>query len=213
MAGGLWAAVGILMALLERERTGRGQRVEASLLGGALSFLPLPMAHHRGGQPVQRGTNELNGGLACYNVYETLDGEYMTLAALEPEFWAEFCHAVGREDLLGQHLAPAISGEPAYEELRALFRSRTRKDWTEALAGTDACCDPVLTFGEALACPPVQALDVLADEGLLPPVSLSSREWPCTHAAPALGEHTATVLAEVGYDVQAVARLQAEGVV
>jgi alpha-methylacyl-CoA racemase len=213
LGGALWATIGILMALLERERTGLGQRVDGSLLGGALAMMPLALARYRGGQPMTRGTGELNGALVCYNVYETRDGGYMTLGALEPEFWAAFCLAVGREDLLGQQFAPAVPGEAAYEELRALFRTRTRQEWIEAMAGTDACCEPVYTLGEALESAPIQALQMLSGEGLLPPLRFSARpEWPVQSAA-TLGQHTAELLAGLGYDEGEVERLRAEGVV
>lgn len=212
LAGAMWAVAGILLALLERERTGRGQRVDSSLLGGALSFMPLPVSRYLGGQPVVRGTGDLNGGVVCYNIYETRDGGYMTLSALEPQFWDSFCRAVGREDLLGQQMSPAINGEPAYEELCALFRERTREEWVDSLAGVDACCEPVYTVAEALASAPVQALNMLAEEGLLPPVHLAHHDRSISPGA-TLGQHTSILLAELGYDSSTIDRLQDDGVV
>jgi crotonobetainyl-CoA:carnitine CoA-transferase CaiB-like acyl-CoA transferase len=213
LAGALWAAVGILLALLERERTGRGQQVDGSLLGGALSFLSLPVARLQGGEAMHRGSGDLNGGLVCYNVYETQDGEYMTLSALEPAFWAVFCQAAGREDLLGQQMSPAIPGEVTYEELCALFRGRTRQEWVETFAEVDACCDPVYSVEEALASAPVQALDMLTPFGLRPPVRLSSRQDDVPSTAPGLGQHTLELLGELGYDRASVQRLCEQGVV
>jgi crotonobetainyl-CoA:carnitine CoA-transferase CaiB-like acyl-CoA transferase len=142
LAGALWAAIGILLALAARERTGQGQRVDTSLLGAALACMPGPVARHLGGQPMARGSSDLTGGAVCYQVYETADGGHVTLAALEPQFWSAFCRAVGREDLVDQQFAPAVPGEPAYEELRALFGTRTREEWAE-LAPRDGCCEPV----------------------------------------------------------------------
>jgi crotonobetainyl-CoA:carnitine CoA-transferase CaiB-like acyl-CoA transferase len=213
LTGAMWAAIGILAALLAREQTGLGQRVDASLLGGALSCLPMAVAQHQGGQPMARGASDLTGGLVCYNIYETRDGRYMTLSALEPEFWASFCLAVGREDLLGQQLAPARPGEPAYEELCALFSSRTRLEWTEALAGVDACCEPLYTLGEALDSAPVQALDMVTGLGLLPPVRLSRQKMHAGRPVPGLGQHTAALLAELNYDALKIQDLQIEGVI
>jgi len=220
LAGALWAAVSILLALLARERTGQGQRVEGSLLGAALSCLPVAMAQHAGRQPMEQDGGNLTGGLICYHVYETQDGEYMTLAALEPEFWAAFCRTAGREDLIEQQFAPALPGERAYEELRALFRTRTRQEWMEALKGTDACCEPVYTLNEALASAPVQALGMLTGAGLLPPVRLSAQPARPSNPdrmpfirAPSLGQHTAALLTELGYDAAEVERLEGQGVV
>ena len=213
LVGALWGAVGILLALLARERTGKGQWVAGSLFGSALACMPVALARHLGGQPTARGINDLTGGRVCYHVYETQDDKYMTLAAVEPQFWVAFCHAVGRESLLGQQFAPAVPGEPAYEELCALFRARTRQEWVEALAGVDACCEPVYTVGEALASLPVQSLNMLAGEGLLPPVRLSTQQGRPTNPAPALGQHTAALLVELGYDAAEVDRLRGQGVV
>ena len=213
LSGALWAASGILKALLERERTGQGQRVDSSLLGGALSFLPLAAAQVRGGQPPVRGAGELTGGVVCYNLYETHDGRTMALSALEPQFWSAFCQAVGRTDLSGHQFAPATSGEPAYDELCALFRTRTQQEWQELLSRVDACCDPVYNVEEALASAPVQALGMLSEEGLRPPVQFSGQPVGATSKAPLLGEHTAAILAELGYSSADAEALREQGAV
>jgi crotonobetainyl-CoA:carnitine CoA-transferase CaiB-like acyl-CoA transferase len=213
LAGALWATIGILYALLERQRTGSGQHVESTFLGGALSFLPLAVSRQIGNQPVERGASDLTGGLVCYSIYQAGDGGYVTLAALEPQFWAAFCQAVGREDLLGQQYAPTIPGEPVYEELCALFRRHTRQEWAQLLDGVDACCEPVYAVEEALASIPVQALNMLVDRELLPPISLSAQQERATAPAYPLGEHTGALLAELGYDIEQKARFREQGVV
>ncbi len=213
LTGALWAAIGILLAVVARQRTGRGQRVDASFLGAALACLPLPVARQRGGLPMARGGSDLTGGVVCYQVYETADGGYLTLAALEPQFWAAFCQAVGREELIGEQYAPAVPGQPTYEALRALFRSRTRQEWAGMLAETDACCEPVYTLAEALASPPVEALEMLTDIGLLPPVRLSAGPSPAPVPAPALGQHTLPLLTGLGYTPAEIAALREKGVI
>ena len=213
LTGALWAATGILAALLERGHSGQGQRVDSSLLGGALSLLPLAVSQLQAGEPPERGAGMLSGGLVCYNLYETRDGKTMSLSALEPAFWAAFCQSVGREDLLGEQFAPALPGEPAYDELCALFRTKTREEWKELLAGIDACCEPVYSLEEALASSPVQALQMVAEVGLLPPVRLSGQSTGRTAPAPPLGEDTAAILAELGYDAAQTEELREQGVV
>ena len=213
LGGALWAALGILLALVARERTGLGQRVDGSLLGGALAYMPLAVARSTGGQPMQRSGSDLTGGVVCYNVYETRDGKYMTLGALEPEFWAAFCVAVGREDWVGHQFSPAIPGEPAFEQVCALFKTRTRQEWQETLSSVDACCEPVYAVQEALQSGPVQALDMLNGGEVLPPVRLSAQPARPPEPAPTLSQHTAPLLAELGYDATEVARLQRQGIV
>ncbi len=197
ITGALWAAIGILLALAGREQTGRGQRVDATLLGGALACLPVAFAHLVGGQPIPRGRGELSGGVVCYNVYPTADGGYVSIAALEPEFWAAFCQVAERADLLPCQFDPALPGEPTWESLCTLFRRRTRVEWAELLAGVDACCEPVYSLVEALDAPPLQALGMQRESGLLFPLQLS--DWPAhpVAPAPALGQHNVELLAEL----------------
>jgi alpha-methylacyl-CoA racemase len=213
VAGALWAAIGILHALLQRDVSGCGQHVEASLLGGALSLLPLAVAGHRGGQPLQRGSSPLTGGVVCYHVYDTQDGHYMSLAALEPEFWVAFCTAVDRQDLLGDQFAPAVDGEPAYDELCHLFRGRSREEWIRLLASVDACCEPVYSVSEALASAPVHGLGIVDRSGLLPPFQLSAQPREVPRAAPALGQHTRELLGELGYSAEDLERLAAQKII
>jgi crotonobetainyl-CoA:carnitine CoA-transferase CaiB-like acyl-CoA transferase len=211
--GALWAAFGILLALQARERTGQGQRVDTSLLGGALACMPVAVAHFLGGRPIERGQGMLIGGVVCYNVYETKDGRYVTLGALEPQFWAAFCQTVGRDDLVPRQFAPAVAGEPTYDELRVLFRTRTRQEWVEAMTGVYTCFEPVYDVEEALASAPVQALEMQSGYGLLPPVRLSAQPKRSADRAPVLGEHTTTLLAELGYDAATIEELRVQGVV
>ncbi len=213
IAGALWTVIGVLLALVERERSGRGQRVDGSLLGAALACLPVAVARQAGGQPMARGASDLTGGPLCYHIYETADGRFMAIAALEAEFWAAFCHAVGREELIAQQFAPAVPGEPAYEAMCALFRARTQQEWAEALAGVDACCEPVRRLDEALTSAPVQALGMLAEAGLLPPIHLSAHTRPSADTAPSLGQHTAELLGELGYSEADISAFGQQGVI
>ncbi len=215
IGGALWATVGILLALLARERSDSrpGQRVDGSLLGGALACMPMAVAHAVGGQPLERGASTLTGGVVCYAIYETQEGGYVTLAALEPQFWAAFCRAVEREDLIGQQFTPAIPGQPAYDALCDLFKTRTRQAWVEALAGVDACCEPVYAVAEALESAPVKGLGMLSDAGLLPPIQLSAQPARLGRPAPALGAHTDGLLRELGYDDVVIQSLHERGVV
>jgi crotonobetainyl-CoA:carnitine CoA-transferase CaiB-like acyl-CoA transferase len=214
LTGGLWATIGILLLLFSRARGGGGGRANASLLGAALACLPMAVASEAGGAPLGRGASELTGGLLCYNVYECKDGRFLTLGALEPEFWKAFCTATGRPDLVPEQFSHASPGEPAYEDLCRIFRTRTRDEWVSLLHAADCCCEPVLSMAEAQQSPAIGALGMLADGALRPPLVLGDKV-PGHGAVRAaeLGEHTAEVLAELGYDAGQVEALRREGVV
>jgi alpha-methylacyl-CoA racemase len=211
--GGLWAVIGILTALQSRQTTDRGMKVDGSLLGAALASLPVEISRKMGGKPMGRGAGNLSGGLVCYNIYETKDGEYMTLAALEPKFWRNFCEAIGRDDLLGEQFAPAITGKFAYEELRVLFRLRTREEWINLLDGVETCCEPVQSLEGALVSGPIQSLGMLWDNGLSPPIRLSIKPESVEEDAPKLGQHTDELLRELGYIDAELVRLRSMNVI
>jgi crotonobetainyl-CoA:carnitine CoA-transferase CaiB-like acyl-CoA transferase len=161
---------------------------------------------------MKRGGSDLTGGVICYNVYRASDG-YMTISALEPEFWAAFCEGIRRVDLIGQQFARAVPGEPAYDALCALFRSRTRQEWVEAFSDVDACCEPVYNLEEALASDPVEALRILSSSGLRPPVRFSEKAVESPLAAPGMGEDTIAILGELGYSPSEVDQLRLRGIV
>jgi alpha-methylacyl-CoA racemase len=137
-AGAQAAVIEVLAALLERAHTGRGAHVVVSMTHGSHRFV----AHKLHGEPVPR---LLTGGAACYRIYETADGRYLTVAALEPKFWRNLCALLDREDLIESAFAPRLP------ELEELFRSRTQREWLELLEGKDTCVGPVLTLAEAAA--------------------------------------------------------------
>jgi crotonobetainyl-CoA:carnitine CoA-transferase CaiB-like acyl-CoA transferase len=131
-AGAQGAVIEILAALLE----GGGARIVVSMTHGSHRFV----AHRLAGEPVPR---LLTGGVACYCLYETADGRYLTVAALEPHFWRNLCALLERPDLVDRAF------EPELPELAALFRTRTLDEWLALLEGADTCVGPVLTLSEA----------------------------------------------------------------
>ena len=121
--GALMAAVGTLVALRERDRSGQGQMIDCSMFDGSLSFLAMLAGEMLAGGPApRRGELRLAGGLVCYRPYRCADG-YVTLAALEPKFWSAFCRGVGREDLAEHAFDPP--GSDAHRALCEIFAGRT----------------------------------------------------------------------------------------
>jgi alpha-methylacyl-CoA racemase len=149
--GGLMLAYGVLLALLERERTGRGRVIDAAMVDGASILFAMFAQAARGGQWGPRGTNLLDTGAPVYDTYETADGQYMAVGALEPQFWAELAARMGLTDLPDRDDRaqwPALRAR-----LEAAFRSRTRAEWEAVFEGSDACVSPVLSMTEALEHP------------------------------------------------------------
>lgn len=152
--GSMYLIVGILAALLERQGSGRGQVVDAAITDGVLSMMTLSCAQAwRGEFSEQRQSNLLDGGTPWYGVYETADGKHISVAALEPQFFATLCERVG----LDPSWQAARNDRARWGALRAefsrVFASRTRDEWTALLASIDACVAPVLTLSEALRHP------------------------------------------------------------
>ena len=220
--GALMAAVGILTALRERDRSGEGQVVDCSMFDGSLSFLAMLAAEFLAGGPApRRGELRLSGGVVCYRPYRCADG-YVTLGALEPKFWSTFCTGVGREDLLEHAFDPPASD--AHRALEAIFAGRTREQWRAFAAKYDCCLEPVMDLDEALDSELVAAREMVvsvdqpgADRPvrlLGVPVKLCRTPGDATRApAPGLGEHTAEVLAEVGFSEAEIEALHAAGAV
>jgi len=202
VAGGLYAALSVLGALLSRELgTGDGEHLDVAMTDAVVTMHhPLAGAALDGADPRARGT-ALTGGLPWYDVYEAADGEYLALAALEPAFWAAFCEAAERPDLVDAHLSADPDERAALrEELRALFRQRPRAAWLERFDGVDATVAPVRTVREAVESPQVRERGLLeagpAGERVGFPVRSSAGRPGTDERVPALGEHTDSVREE-----------------
>ncbi|GAA0990725.1 CaiB/BaiF CoA-transferase family protein [Acrocarpospora macrocephala] len=145
--GGLMLAYGVLLALIERGRTGQGRVIDAAMVDGAALLLAMFFQASQTGFWGARGTNLLDTGAPMYDTYETADGKHLAVGALEPQFWAEMLGKLGLTDLPDrddQANWPVIR-----DRLAAVFATRTRADWEAVFAGSDACVSPVLELTEA----------------------------------------------------------------
>jgi alpha-methylacyl-CoA racemase len=142
-AGGLSAVAEILAALLERERTGRGRRIELSLTHGAHRLV----AYRLGGDPLPR---LLTGGLACYRIYETADRRYLAVAALERPFFVRLCELINRPELVDRQYDVDAQDELA-DALAEVFAAKPLATWLELFDGEDVSVGPVATLEEAAA--------------------------------------------------------------
>jgi crotonobetainyl-CoA:carnitine CoA-transferase CaiB-like acyl-CoA transferase len=218
--GALMAAFGILAALRERDRSGEGQLVDVSMFDGALSWLAMVAARvFAGGEQPRRGHELLGGSLVCYRPYRCADG-WVTLGALEPKFFAAWCHGVGRPDLIEQQFERP--GSAAHAEIEAVFAQRTRAQWAAFADEHDCCVEPVLEVEEALESELVRAREMVLEfeqpgagtvRGLGMPVKLSRTPGRVRRGGPSLGEHTTEVLRESGFADAEIAALLESGAV
>jgi crotonobetainyl-CoA:carnitine CoA-transferase CaiB-like acyl-CoA transferase len=220
--GALMAAVGILVAVLAREQTGRGQLVDVAMLDGAVAWnVYHTLLWMLAGRLPERGRTQLTGHHPCYAVYETKDGRFVTVGAYEGHFWAALCRAIGREDFIPHQWDEGEQRDEMFRVFRAAFTERTRDEWVAALAERDICFGPVNTVEEALADPQVghRGMAVTIDTPLGPllmpgpPIKLSDTPAAIRTPPPAFGEHTDAVLGALGFDAAAIAKLRADGVV
>lgn len=189
LAGGTMQAVNrILLALIERAQTGRGRFIDVSMTGGLSALMTIPNASYKAsGKPMRCANETLTGRYACYNVYQSSDGAWFAVGALEPKFWRAFCIALNCEDLC----AGQFAGEPRQTAIVArvaeLFAARRGSEWREFWASIDACVTPVLSVAET----PMMA----------------------TGVAPELGEHTREILRGIGYNDARIDELAARGAI
>ena len=216
--GGMLLAVGVLAALVERGRSGLGQVVDAAMTdGSALLNAFLYGMLSSGLWTEERGTNVLDGGAPFYDTYETSDGGYVAVGALEPKFYAELVAGLGLgdADLPGQY---DRAGWPVLrEQFAAAFAKRTRDEWAEAFGGGDACVAPVLTPSEAPGHPHNAARGTFVEAGGVvqpAPAPRFGRTAPGAPRPPVRpGTDTGAVLGDLGLSGEQIAVLRAAGTV
>ncbi|MBX7116235.1 MAG: CoA transferase [Myxococcaceae bacterium] len=217
--GGLFSLVGILAALYARERTGQGRFVDVSMTESAMAFLHLGLGARRlmgkEGLPLQRGAELLNGGVPCYGVYRTFDGQYLAVGALEPKFFEALCEALGRVDLVDGAYDTGERGQAVRRELERIFSSQTAQHWLNTFAGCEVCVE-LVAEGDVVFDDPQHAerrvFDAVPGSTALrtPLVSTlpQSAAWP-----PELGQHTDEILAQAGFSSTQIADWARAGIV
>ena len=206
--GAMTAALGILIALRERDRSGEGQFVDCSMFDGSLSWLAMVAADALAtGAARRRGELPLAGHYICYRPYRCADG-YVSLGALEPKFWQAWCRGVARLDLIAEPARPARLAD-ATAAVSEIFAQRTREQWRAFASEHDCCLEPVLGLDEALDSELVRAREMIVAvdqpgreepvRQLGAPIKLGrTPAQPGRTPGPALGEHTEEVLAARG---------------
>jgi alpha-methylacyl-CoA racemase len=214
--GGMLLAFGLLCAIHEAARSGRGQVVDAAMVDGTAVLTT--MFHGLRAQGLwydEPGTNWADSGAPYYEVFETADGEYVTVGALERPFYDELVERLG----LDARELPPRGDEANWPDLKerfaAVFRTKTRDEWCAVLEGTDACFAPVLSFAEAPLHPHNVARDTFVEHcGVVQPAPAPrfGRTPPALSSPPpSPGEHTTAVLSDWGFSVDEIERLRSDG--
>jgi alpha-methylacyl-CoA racemase len=215
--GALYLAFGILAALFERQRSGLGQVVDAAMVDGAASLMSIFYGLQAGGQwdAQHRGANLLDGGAPFYDTYETADGRHVAIAAIEPKFFAELARRVGLDERFVKRQYDRRLWPEMRQALAVALRQRTRDAWCAELEGCDACFAPVLSMSEAPLHAHAMARQAFVEVGGVVQPAAAPRFGRSTPApprpAPAVGEHSAEVLAEAGLTPEDIAALRAAG--
>ncbi|MGD0290151.1 MAG: CaiB/BaiF CoA-transferase family protein [Candidatus Binataceae bacterium] len=216
--GGLYLALGVVAGLLEAQKSGKGQVVDAAMVDGAASLLTAIYGMHASGMwSDKRGDNILDTGAHFYDVYETKDGEFVSIGSIEAKFYAELLKLSGLE---GQEM-PRQMDRKAWPDLKekfaALFKTKTRAEWCKIMEGSDICFAPVLSMAEAPKHPHNQLRGTFVEvEGVVQPgpAPRFSRTPSKIQRPPAKpGEHTEEALREWGFSAGELEKLRGAGAI
>ena len=228
----LHGALGIVLALFARERTGRGQHVDVAYLDTSVSLLaatPNMRFFFSDGIAPRRGEGFLGGSYPYYAIYETRDGKLLTIGCTEPWLWENFCKAIERPELArfartnDQFVRAAnAEEEAARREIEAIIRTRDRDEWYERLVRADVCVGKVYEIDEMVRDPQLNHRQMIVDVehpthgrvrqiGIA--IKLSDTPGSIRSAAPLPGEHTAAVLKDLGLGAADIGRLREKGVI
>lgn len=220
--GGMNAAIGILLALLARERTGKGQYIDISMTDGMVGFLPMALyLQNLKGQAPSRADSFLSHRYACYNTYETLDGRYISIGAVENRFWKELC-----EHMEVPEYTPLQYDENRRQEIidfmRSSFMKKTLAEWEAELKDLDICWGRIQNLEEVLQDPLFRKREMVVEfqekDGkkntvLGVPIKLSETPGSLRTPPPRFGESTASILKEIGYSKEEIKEFLDKGVI
>jgi crotonobetainyl-CoA:carnitine CoA-transferase CaiB-like acyl-CoA transferase len=221
--GGMHGAIGVLAALMARERTGRGQFVDIAMTDGVYSLLVSQLStYFATGMVPRRGQTLLDGGAHYYNIYEAKDGKWLSIGSIEPWFYANLCRALGREDLLQREFVESEQREGIKGILRDIFKTKTRDEWFEVLTRTDICFGKVYDLDETADDPHLRAREMIVEvdhpelgkvKQVGISVKLSDTPGQIRFLAAPMGTHTEEILTVLGHSREKIAELRAAGAI
>jgi crotonobetainyl-CoA:carnitine CoA-transferase CaiB-like acyl-CoA transferase len=221
--GALMALAGICMALFHKERTGKGQYIDVSMMDGAVTWLYAAASDYfASGKIPERGSNRLDGHFAFYNIYETKDGKYLSVGASELKFWKRICELIGKPEWIELHEGPDEVQEKLKRDLSELFRQKDQKEWLELLALEDTCVGPVNDIDQIFHDPQIIERELFTQmnhpvAGIIRqigfPIKFSETPGKISSHSPILGEHTEEILLQMDYSNEKIEQLRNSGVI
>ncbi len=226
IGGGLVSAIGILGAIIERDKNPerKGQYIDISMTDSVFSFMPLVAAYHfskdlNDGVETQ---NPLHGDFPFYNVYKTKDDKFLSVGIVEVKFWRVMCETLGREDLILKQFAQGEEREEVFIELQKEFSKKTQKEWNDIFKRLDACIMPVKSFAEASEDPQIKARNMVIEmdhpkfgkiKNIASPIKYSRTPLKVRELAPKVGQNTKMILTNLGYSDEDIRDFRKKGII
>ncbi len=215
--GGMFLVAGVLAGILSARSTGVGTVVDAAMVDGVAHLMSMMHGGRAAGWwRSGRGVNVLDGTAPFYSVYETADGEYMAVGALEPKFFAELVRRLGLEEAWRDRQYDPSAWHEMRETFHGAFMSKTRSEWVDRFAGGDACVAPVMSMAEAIEHPHLAERETFLDvDGVIQPAPSPrfSGYRPRPGKPADFGGDTGTILSDIGYSIDRINELRSLGVV
>lgn len=221
--GGMQAAIAILAAVIARQSTGRGQFLDVAATDGIVNMVSLGIDEYLAtGEEPRRGETLLTGRYPWYNLYETADGKYLSVGAIEVQFYENLCRLLGLDDLIPHQYAEGAKREEAFTRFREVFKTRSRDAWVSLLMEADTCTAPVYAISELVSDPNLLHRRMIVEvdhpkqgrmkqAGIM--VKLSDTPGRIAHVDPQPGEFSEAILGEAGYAPAEIAELRNTGIV
>jgi len=216
--GALYLAMGVLAGIVSARVSGKGQVVDCSMVEGSASLMTMMYAALASGAWTEkRGHNRTDGGAHYYQVYETKEGEHVAVGSIEPQFYALLLKHTGLAGASLPEQTDRAAWPAMHERLAAIFKMKTRAEWTQIMEQTDICFAPVLRMSEALDHPHNRHRESFVEIDGIPQPAPAPRFLGTpshVHRPPArIGEHTEAVLKDWGFSADEVAKLHRSGAV
>lgn len=219
----LMATIGILMSLVNLEKTGRGQYIDISMLDGVIFWLAMVVSRYGMDKRIpERESLMLNGKHLCYRIYRTKDNKYITIGAVEKKFWINFCKAIGRDDLIEHQFTDVNQRRDLLEDVERIFLTKTLKEWLTYFDALEVCHGPVNNLQEVFGDPQVLFRNMLVQaehpiEGEYScvgfPIKMSGVQPKIRLHAPDYGEHTEHILRSIGFEDEKINELRSRGII